>query len=148
MLFRSPCHECTGLIVAAGVERVCYISPYPKSLALELYDDSISLGNEPGKVHFESFLGVAPRSYARLFIDDLKRKHPDGTVWIRSGAECQLRLTYNGSRPDIAEAEKAVVWILGLLNVGAGQVDNSATIPDPVTPKREDATEAVSEGEP
>ena len=36
-----PCHDCARHIVAAGISRVVYIDPYPKSLAEELYLDSI-----------------------------------------------------------------------------------------------------------
>jgi deoxycytidylate deaminase len=36
-----PCHMCSRHIVAAGIERVVYLEPYHKSLARELYPDSI-----------------------------------------------------------------------------------------------------------
>ena len=32
-----PCHECAKHIVAAGIRRVVYIEPYPKSQALSLH---------------------------------------------------------------------------------------------------------------
>ena len=38
-----PCHNCTRHIVAAGISRVVYVKPYPKSLAFQLHYDSISL---------------------------------------------------------------------------------------------------------
>src|SRR5262249_28259684 len=37
-----PCHFCARGIVAAGVDEVQYIEPYPKSLALELHSDAIT----------------------------------------------------------------------------------------------------------
>jgi len=69
-----PCHNCTKHIVAAGIARVVYIEPYPKSLARDLHGDSISIDEvNPvksaggSKVSFEAFVGVAPRRYADLF---------------------------------------------------------------------------------
>jgi deoxycytidylate deaminase len=38
-----PCHTCTRHILAAGIRRLVYIEPYPKSLAPELHDDAIKL---------------------------------------------------------------------------------------------------------
>lgn len=63
-----PCHVCAKHIVAAGIKTVTYIEPYPKSRALDLHEDSISLEDErEGKVVFRPFVGVAPRAYERLF---------------------------------------------------------------------------------
>jgi cytidine deaminase len=64
-----PCHECARHIVAAGIRRVYYIEPYPKSLVNELYPDSIRIeGNETGDfVSFVPFVGVAPRRYQDVF---------------------------------------------------------------------------------
>jgi deoxycytidylate deaminase len=38
-----PCHYCARHIVAAGVDEVQYIEPYPKSQALKLHKDSIQI---------------------------------------------------------------------------------------------------------
>lgn len=63
-----PCHVCAKHIVAAGIKTVTYIEPYPKSRALDLHEDSISLEDQQsGKVVFRPFVGVAPRAYERLF---------------------------------------------------------------------------------
>jgi deoxycytidylate deaminase len=69
-----PCHNCAKLIIAAGIRRVVYIEPYPKSLAIELHSDSIFLGKNPPKkknsatpVKFEPFVGVGPRKYMDFF---------------------------------------------------------------------------------
>lgn len=80
-----PCHNCAKHIIASGVERVVYVEPYPKSKALEFYNDSItlkSIDNEHdyNKVNFEPFIGVGPRRFLDLFSmslgvgDKLKRK--------------------------------------------------------------------------
>lgn len=76
-----PCHECARHIIAAGIERVVYIEPYAKSLALELYDDSIELDfdRKTDGVPFLPFLGVAPKNHANMFGMPV-RKTPDGKV--------------------------------------------------------------------
>lgn len=66
-----PCHNCAKHIIAAGIKRVVYLEPYPKSRAINLYREEITL--EPGedqetnKVVFAPFTGVAPRQYEQLF---------------------------------------------------------------------------------
>ncbi|ATB30587.1 anti-phage dCTP deaminase [Melittangium boletus] len=83
-----PCHECARHIIAAGISRVIYIDPYPKSLAAGLYSDSISLegseGGSTGKVIFSPFVGIAPRRYMEFFELKGERKDTDGSVlaWV------------------------------------------------------------------
>lgn len=66
-----PCHNCAKHIIAAGVERVVYVEPYPKSKAPEFHDDSIILDfkNEKNadRVCFEPFIGIGPRRFFDLF---------------------------------------------------------------------------------
>src|SRR5262249_35245240 len=60
-----PCHECAKHVVASGVRKVVFIEPYPKSKVADLYDDSISVDDpdDPTRVSFQPFVGVAPRRY-------------------------------------------------------------------------------------
>ena len=77
-----PCHHCARHIVAAGIRRVVYVSPYPKSRAEDLHSDSLVLGRpEEGdpRVGFEPFVGLGPRRYLDLF-DYGERKQADGTL--------------------------------------------------------------------
>lgn len=67
-----PCHNCAKHIIAAGLQRVVYLEPYPKSRASDLYKEEIVLesvdGQEvDGRVVFCAFKGVAPRQYQQLF---------------------------------------------------------------------------------
>lgn len=67
-----PCHNCAKHIIAAGIQRVVYLEPYPKSRAAFLHGEEISLEagdvkDPDGKVVFLAFTGVAPRQYQRLF---------------------------------------------------------------------------------
>jgi cytidine deaminase len=64
-----PCHLCAPHIVAAGIKRVVYIEPYPKSMVSKLYPDSISVdgSHDHDRVKFEPFFGFAPKIYMRYF---------------------------------------------------------------------------------
>ena len=78
--------ETRSHVVAAGVDELQYIEPYPKSQALKLHDDSIGVDatnwqrpSAKGKqVLFRPFRGVAPRMYSRAFVKDRDLKD-DGT---------------------------------------------------------------------
>ncbi len=99
-----PCHNCARHIVAAGICRVIYIAPYPKSLASDLHSDSIVIeSSQPirGKVMFEPFVGIAPRKYLDLFTM-AERRGRDGhvLVWERYG-----------SRPRHVEANAHIRYI-------------------------------------
>jgi deoxycytidylate deaminase len=78
-----PCHMCTRAIINVGIRNVFYIEPYPKSMALALYSDSIVVDKKLSRaeyidrlastevcdrrVHFIAFEGCAPRRYDDLF---------------------------------------------------------------------------------
>lgn len=79
-----PCHYCARHLVSAGIDEVQYIEPYPKSKALSLHEDSITVFPEQweppsrggSKVLFRPFTGVAPRLYSRAFLKDRELKDP------------------------------------------------------------------------
>lgn len=76
-----PCHNCARHIVAAGIEKVVYLEPYSKSMAIDLHDDSIadnlSVEESTNKVVFIPYQGVSPRLYKTIFSKsgDLKDKN-------------------------------------------------------------------------
>lgn len=77
-----PCHNCAKHIIAAGITKVYFIEPYPKSKTPEFYQDCIyiSQNTEPGnKVQFLHFIGIGPRRFYDLF----SMKPSDGHVIIR-----------------------------------------------------------------
>ncbi|MFZ5676968.1 MAG: anti-phage dCTP deaminase [Pseudomonadota bacterium] len=70
-----PCHSCARHIVASGINRVIYVEPYTKSLALDLHEDAISIDeSDSNKVRFLQYEGVASRNMVRLFKDRGSRK--------------------------------------------------------------------------
>lgn len=79
-----PCHMCAKHIVAAGIDKVVFLEPYPKSLASEFHSDSLEIeGGDRGKyqhfpfVKFTHFYGVTPRRFAGFF-ERGRRKNEKG----------------------------------------------------------------------
>lgn len=63
-----PCHNCAKHIIAAGIIKVVYIEPYPKSKALEFYKAEITQDlNDKDKIYFVPFVGVGPHRFVDLF---------------------------------------------------------------------------------
>src|ERR1019366_8578817 len=80
-----PCHECARVIVAAGIARVVFLEPYPKSLVQDLYRDSIAVdvstsGSAHRRVSFDTFVGVSPRRFASFFLMLRRRDAAGHTV--------------------------------------------------------------------
>ena len=95
-----PCHNCAKHLIAAGIIRVVYVEPYPKSKALDFHSESIELrtsieaGAITEQVIFEPFTGVGARRFLDLFSmnlgvgNKLRRKDSDGNAvsWEQSNA--------------------------------------------------------------
>lgn len=109
-----PCHNCAKHIVDAGVMRVVYVEPYPKSQALTLFSDSVRLHDQPTraaaiqrkrtqqKVTFEPFQGIGTRRFFDLFSmalssgQEMVRKKAGKTVdWRPSSANVRVPLLPN-----------------------------------------------------
>jgi len=78
-----PCHLCARHIIAAGIDRVVYIEPYPKSRAKDLHGDAISVDSKDplsDKVNFEPFTGISPKQYFQLFEMQGDRKDGKGKI--------------------------------------------------------------------
>ena len=78
-----PCHNCTKHIVAAGIQEVVFLHPYPKSLALQLHRDSVELEPAYGgdRVAFRPFAGVGPRQYMSLFKMTARKEGDEAAAW-------------------------------------------------------------------
>jgi deoxycytidylate deaminase len=87
-----PCHGCARHIIGAGIARVVYIEPYPKSLAVELYPEAIAPGATGKELVFSAFTGVAPRRYLDSFGFG-RRKDPHGYAvkWVPLQARPRAR---------------------------------------------------------
>jgi deoxycytidylate deaminase len=96
-----PCHNCAKHIIAAGITRVVYVEPYPKSKARDFHSDSVSFEIEhDDKVVFAPFVGVGPRSFFDLFSmrlgsgQPLERKTFDGGIvaWDEQHANLRMQM--------------------------------------------------------
>lgn len=104
-----PCHNCAKHIVAAGIRKVVYIEPFPKSTAFELHADSIVVDSEtpvPGKVNFKPFVGIAPKRYVDCFTK-VERKNTDGSVAEWRESEASPRFGHFGPVAPYQAAEDA-----------------------------------------
>jgi cytidine deaminase len=77
-----PCHMCARHIIAAGIDRVVYIEPYPKSLTKHLHSDAACIDYDSvapkNAVSFVPFNGIGPRRYFDLFEMLTPRKDSNG----------------------------------------------------------------------
>lgn len=96
-----PCHNCAKHMVGAGLARVVFVEPYPKSKAVDLHSDALTLEeSEKGrKVLLEPFVGVGPRRYLDLFSMRLGTGSPlerkVGKIvapWRREGARPRVQM--------------------------------------------------------
>ena len=111
-----PCHICAKLIVAAGIKKVIYLEPYPKSYASDLHSDAIAVDSDsPGsKVAFNAFLGVSPFLVMPMtYSEKRRRKNADGAAerWNQGEARPVINTLY----PFYFRAETHVAGSLGTL---------------------------------
>lgn len=108
-----PCHLCARHIVAAGIDRVIYVEPYPKSKAKDFYSDSICVDPKESivsKVNFEPFTGIAPRQYLHLFEMKGERKDGNGKTFdFNKGLAKPRLIRFKNTHLDIETAIVAVV---------------------------------------
>jgi deoxycytidylate deaminase len=103
-----PCHECARLIIAAGIKKVVYIDPYPKSQVQEMFHDEVSEGSEirRGSVAFEPFDGIAPRLFQKVFeMSSRNRNKITGEYITWNPQNSQPRLPADTVSPLIMEAK-------------------------------------------
>jgi deoxycytidylate deaminase len=123
-----PCHDCTKLIVAAGIASVVFIEPYPKSLAAELHGDSIAVDTDVTacsvcdsfhQVAFTPFMGVGPRRFREMFSmaddtgDRIPRKKADTGERMIWGEESAVP-KHQMQPVSYLEREKLVVAAAGM----------------------------------
>lgn len=103
-----PCHNCTKHIIAAGIKRVVFMEPYPKSRARELHEDELSFEDQVSddRVTFVPFQGISPFRYRDIFQKN-KRKAKDGRAkpWTSEiGVPMPLLETTFPANPRVGEA--------------------------------------------
>ena len=122
-----PCHNCTKHIIAAGIKRVFYMEPYPKSRAKDLHENEIEIEKEDAsKVSFLPFLGISPFRYRDIFQKG-KRKDERGIA---------RRWYYGRERPLI---EILAPFYLDLEDSEAAKLFGAETIPE-ITPESDSSS--------
>lgn len=100
-----PCHMCARHIIAAGIARVVYVEPYPKSLTKQLYSDSTCIDYDSSApknaVHFVPFNGIGPRRYFDLFEMLTDRKDSAGRAVVWNPTESMPRISQFSTHPDL-----------------------------------------------
>lgn len=77
-----PCHNCTKHILAAGIKKVFYLEPYPKSRAKQLHSNEIEIEKvSANKVSFLPFLGISPFRYRDIFEKGSRKTGAIARTW-------------------------------------------------------------------
>ncbi|MHC2399065.1 deoxycytidylate deaminase [Bradyrhizobium barranii subsp. barranii] len=95
-----PCHMCAKHIVAAGIEKVVFLEPYPKSLTSNLHGDSVRIElADRGRHHsypsveFTHFHGISHRRYRELFERGRRKdEHGNFLEWTNPRVEEEKRM--------------------------------------------------------
>lgn len=118
-----PCHMCARQIIASGISEVIFLQPYSKSLAFDLYADSISRDPSGPGVHFKNFVGVTPNSFLQIFRKKSRRKDHTGKIieWRKE----QARTIANIYAPAYIKIEDAIIYSTAdILRKLAGSADD------------------------
>lgn len=85
-----PCHECSRHLIAAGIARVVYIEPYPKSRVAQLHADAVDVrefaeapmefagDRAENALRYEPFIGISPRRQRDLY--SMTRRKAEGEL--------------------------------------------------------------------
>jgi cytidine deaminase len=100
-----PCHMCARHIIAAGVGRVVYVEPYPKSLTKQLHSDAARIDYDSSApknaVDFVPFNGIAPRRYFELFEMSTARKDSTGRAIVWEPKDSVPKIAQFSTYPDL-----------------------------------------------
>jgi deoxycytidylate deaminase len=87
-----PCHNCAKHLVAAGVKKIVFIEPYPKSKAESLFQDIVMPDSKSeDSVSIEHFSGISPRRFRDIF-EKSSRQDESGDLekWYKNSMEPRL----------------------------------------------------------
>lgn len=114
-----PCHMCMRLIISSGISRVVYVDPYPKSLAFEMYTDSISPERSAGAqvIPISPFCGVSWAMYPEVFAGQKRERDDAGNFIPFEKATARMQLA--GFEPLLNAAALEAQIPIALANVGS-----------------------------
>lgn len=128
-----PCHNCAKHLVASGISRVVFVEPYPKSKALQLHDDAITVTDaEEKKLLFQAFVGVGARQFINFFSlslsvgERIRRKRGSTAVeWNRATARPRVKMfpaSYVENEHFARESAQAAITAVGEITVPASEI--------------------------
>lgn len=87
-----PCHNCAKHLVAAGLKRIVFVEPYPKSKVEVLFKNIIEQdARSDSLVSIEHFYGISPRRFRDIFEKGKRQsKLGDIEVWYQDKVEPRL----------------------------------------------------------
>lgn len=112
-----PCHNCAKHIIGAGIKRVYFVEPYPKSLAKNLHSDELFIDHEgidvKDQVVLRPFLGIGPRRYLDLFSNRLgygkeREKKAANSIDMREFLPSTAKMRFPCYRAGIEAQEKTI----------------------------------------
>lgn len=86
-----PCHNCAKHIISAGISRIVFIEPYPKSRTKQLFKEAISENHQPPRTTVGHFVGISPTRYRDIF-EKGSRKDEFGNTSDWYGGKCHPRI--------------------------------------------------------
>ncbi|WP_425516553.1 deaminase [Pseudohalocynthiibacter aestuariivivens] len=103
-----PCHNCAKHIIAAGIKRIVFIEPYPKSRTELLYGDAIATSQkDTDSLQLEHFSGISPRRYRDIF-EKGKRRDKSGKVFDWYENVCKPRIGRRETDYTVAERQALI----------------------------------------
>lgn len=88
-----PCHNCTKHILAAGISKVFYIEPYPKSKAKVLHENEVELERASStRLSFVPFIGISPFRYRDMFEKGKRKRDGLALTWLDGKPAPNLKL--------------------------------------------------------
>lgn len=105
-----PCHNCTKHILAAGISKVVFMEPYPKSKAKTLHNNEIELErSSQTRVAFLPFLGISPFRYRDIFQKASRKKFGKAVVWYLGEPRPMIEV----ASPGYVDLELLEIGLLG-----------------------------------
>lgn len=140
-----PCHLCMRLIISSGVRRIVYVDPYPKSLALEMHSEALTLaGREDGnRLSVEPFRGAAKSIYPRVFASVNRQRTAKGDFKAWDGTVSRMRLASVDPLLGADEFEAQIPVAL----VPPGAARPRVESPDPGVSAQDDAVQVSTDEE-
>lgn len=105
-----PCHMCMRLIIAAGIRKVVYVDPYPKSLAFDMYREALTTSpSDEERVWVTPFWGASWNIFQKAFKSKDRKRNADGSFKLPSPLQQRMKLAPTDPLLGAEETERQLV---------------------------------------